>query len=1035
MPGYKQGAGIRGRKTVVRIAPYLVKPYAFDEKLSVPGTQATQIMITGFDPFTPESRLRTVFSQWGTVAEVRNQTDPGTGSFLGICLINYRDTLNSKKTEIRATAIQSAKNAEQFGNGAKIGTSIVKVTLDKTGRKAKKLVDVAVKRIQEERSKLRVPEPHPPPTLIPVDPIIGVPGAPKGPSGKKAPEGPRVAALPKPASHLVVETDPIINTIKRQPYIFIAQCYVPVLGTTLPHIKKRLKNYYWNDIRLDKSGYFIIFEDSRDGENEAGRCFKECHMAALFTYVMNMDIHKEGNPNYVRSPSPERVRAEKRQREEMERYQREEEEDLQLELKERAENLDPVRAAIDALREELREKVLNDMKTKIAAPFLFEYLDPAKHVEKRRRLGIADPQSTDNKPTTLFARGDESPLVGTPASRQSGFAGRGRKPLGTYDANMQPKSRRLPKNVNAFMDERRKQPPKRPVVVRGLHRQMQGFWGDDEEDSEDEHRSVATRETEEQESRPISREASIETEIFPEPSTRLSRAKRRRLEAHWGEDGEDDSIDDATARRLLAHLIDKDVEKMAERELEQVLSVLPRSSSLWKQAEKVRKRNLQFRRHQEKYDEIFGPVDVPPDTTVEGDLSADKAAETVEGHEGEEVVLEVAEKVVKPKRGRKPKKKQVPEEEEQILEEATKVEDITDIPEEIDMRDVEDETPKEGTPFEGVVDYTFSTGKEPRRTVEDDPEILMDIDGWQHLIKDDEDLNLLRKALAVEPSSDLGDVHLWAMKQKEIKSLNNGGVTGVVRSAAKISGYYVPNPSGCARTEPTKKIRNEEKSKYLPHRIKVLKQREEREAQAKNDPAAAAAAAKLKQEAKLTSMASSRQNRANNRRLANEISTQNLSIEGDTMKFNQLKKRKKLVRFDRSAIHNWGLYAEENIAQTDMIIEYVGEKVRQRVADLREAKYTIQGVGSSYLFRIDEDTIIDATKQGGIARFINHSCSPNCTAKIIRVDGEKRIVIYALRDIAKNEELTYDYKFERELGSDDRIPCLCGSVGCKGFLN
>ena len=135
--------------------------------------------------------------------------------------------------------------------------------------------------------------------------------------------------------------------------------------------------------------------------------------------------------------------------------------------------------------------------------------------------------------------------------------------------------------------------------------------------------------------------------------------------------------------------------------------------------------------------------------------------------------------------------------------------------------------------------------------------------------------------------------------------------------------------------------------------------------------------------------------------MVNDINiSKNLSgAEGDALRFNQLKKRKKLVKFDRSAIHNWGLYAQEPIAVNDMIIEYVGEKVRQRVADLREAKYDMQGVGSSYLFRIDEDTVIDATKMGGIARFINHSCTPNCTAKIIRVDNTKRIVIYALRDI------------------------------------
>jgi histone-lysine N-methyltransferase SETD1 len=127
------------------------------------------------------------------------------------------------------------------------------------------------------------------------------------------------------------------------------------------------------------------------------------------------------------------------------------------------------------------------------------------------------------------------------------------------------------------------------------------------------------------------------------------------------------------------------------------------------------------------------------------------------------------------------------------------------------------------------------------------------------------------------------------------------------------------------------------------------------------------------------------------------------------------------------------------------------------VADIREKKYIKAGIGSSYLFRIDENTVIDATKRGGIARFINHSCTPNCTAKIIKVEGSKRIVIYALRDISRgmfnqhvlaqvigykltvgwvtDEELTYDYKFEREFDSDDRIPCLCGSTGCKGFLN
>ena len=64
----------------------------------------------------------------------------------------------------------------------------------------------------------------------------------------------------------------------------------------------------------------------------------------------------------------------------------------------------------------------------------------------------------------------------------------------------------------------------------------------------------------------------------------------------------------------------------------------------------------------------------------------------------------------------------------------------------------------------------------------------------------------------------------------------------------------------------------------------------------------------------------------------------------------------------------------ENIAADEMVIEYVGEVVRQAVADERERRYEAAGVGSSYLFRVDHDYIIDATRNGNLARFINHCC-------------------------------------------------------------
>jgi pentapeptide MXKDX repeat protein len=98
------------------------------------------------------------------------------------------------------------------------------------------------------------------------------------------------------------------------------------------------------------------------------------------------------------------------------------------------------------------------------------------------------------------------------------------------------------------------------------------------------------------------------------------------------------------------------------------------------------------------------------------------------------------------------------------------------------------------------------------------------------------------------------------------------------------------------------------------------------------------------------------------------------SEHSDALKLQQLKTRKKLLRFAPSAIHDWGLFAAEKIDSQEIVIEYVGEIIRQKVADHREKIYEASGIGSSYLFRIDGEKIIDATKKGNIARLINHCC-------------------------------------------------------------
>jgi histone-lysine N-methyltransferase SETD1 len=100
-----------------------------------------------------------------------------------------------------------------------------------------------------------------------------------------------------------------------------------------------------------------------------------------------------------------------------------------------------------------------------------------------------------------------------------------------------------------------------------------------------------------------------------------------------------------------------------------------------------------------------------------------------------------------------------------------------------------------------------------------------------------------------------------------------------------------------------------------------------------------------------------------------------------------------------SKIHRIGLFTLENLKPKDIVIEYVGEIIRNQVADKREKSYKDKGIDDCYMFRLDDQYIIDATFFGGKARYLNHSCDANCFAKIINVDNQKHIIILAKRHI------------------------------------
>ncbi|OCT71111.1 hypothetical protein XELAEV_18038019mg [Xenopus laevis] len=152
------------------------------------------------------------------------------------------------------------------------------------------------------------------------------------------------------------------------------------------------------------------------------------------------------------------------------------------------------------------------------------------------------------------------------------------------------------------------------------------------------------------------------------------------------------------------------------------------------------------------------------------------------------------------------------------------------------------------------------------------------------------------------------------------------------------------------------------------------------------------------------------------------------------MRFRHLKKTsKEAVGVYRSEIHGRGLFCKRNIDVGEMVIEYSGIVIRSVLTDKREKFYDSKGIGC-YMFRIDDFDVVDATMHGNAARFINHSCEPNCYSRVIHVEGQKHIVIFALRSIYCGEELTYDYKFPIEDASN-KLTCNCGAKKCRRFLN
>jgi SET domain-containing protein len=141
----------------------------------------------------------------------------------------------------------------------------------------------------------------------------------------------------------------------------------------------------------------------------------------------------------------------------------------------------------------------------------------------------------------------------------------------------------------------------------------------------------------------------------------------------------------------------------------------------------------------------------------------------------------------------------------------------------------------------------------------------------------------------------------------------------------------------------------------------------------------------------------------------------------------------KRIQVRRSGVHGKGVFALQDLAEGETLIEYVGEVISWDEAQDRHP-HDPEDPNHTFYFHVNEDRVIDALYGGNSSRWINHSCDPNCEAD----EDNDRIFIKAIRNIAAGEELNYDYgliidePYTKKLKAE--YPCWCGSDNCRGTL-
>ena len=746
---------VRRHKKTLRTALYTLR-WPFDDHSIGPGPP-TEVLVSNLSSLITSTELAMHFRSYGDIEKLELKVDPSTGASLGLCSIRYRESKSDK-----SHAHECAKRAVKEGNGSKIGMNEMKVEFDRDGQVCKKIMGhlLAEKRkaqevlqrkammvrhqVQNRDSRFRDRDDwstfgHSPEPRLDARSPHGRSLTPGHKSDMRSPSREDNRASPLPQRDGWVPN--ALDRIQQEPYILIPASAIPPEEKFIPHLKGKLKKYDWTRIYVDRYGFYIIFKDGK----EADRCYRQSKEDTFFAFIMVMHFFPLGNPNHS-SEDQGRCKVP-----EIKKYRQ----------------VDIVAEVTDGLMKEMSLALMKDIKRRIAAPAFYDFLNPTQFRKAPEKGG-----SLESAPTTKY---DDKFKLGIPIKEHKPSTAP--KPTASRAAVKLTTLPRFKKRVvvtsssgltaSLALNDSGKKLVK--TDARPLHHQLNNYYSD--VGSDDESSTL--------DQRPVSRGFSTadDDSMVTTPqagSVVIGKRKRsgqgssRLRDTPFSSEDEDEKKD--SDRKPID---DDDIVSVADavmpntNDLDEIDAFLlgsqTKEESKTSSAAKKRLRELDFTSSEDESDnERIGKGDVMPkakqevkNRTVLDGLPGDEDV-VMSGTQLDKRPVKLAKKAAG-KVGRQPKQLAA-----KIVAKEKKPQSST----------------KKGRVTE-LLQWAIPTPGESRPTVIDDFNIILDLDGWQDLVKDDEDFECLRIALEGTKKADIGNTVVWAYNQKEVKASKNEGLRGI----------------------------------------------------------------------------------------------------------------------------------------------------------------------------------------------------------------------------------------------------------------